>query len=781
MRKNILLLLCLVLHYAMAWGQTDQQVLNYARQRYESGIELSQVISELADRGVPEDQILRVQKQFSEIVKVSAPGRNSDVQRTRQAQSFSAQEADAAASNYGSSEVFGRSIFNTKLLSFEPNMNLPTPQNYVLGPGDQLIVDIYGASQVSKSYSVSPDGFIMVDGCGPISVTGLTVAQAAQRIKSKVGALYTQSNVNVSLGKTRSIRVHVMGEVKVPGSYTVSSFATVFHALYLAGGIDEIGSLREVRLYRNSKQISSIDVYEYILNGRMEGNILLQEGDVVSVSPYGAIVKLAGEVKRPMSYEMKGSETLADLLRYAGGTTGKAFQEQIRVDRFASAGRSVHNVGLSDRETFLLMDGDNVTVEGNRTDRFENTVEVKGAVMRPGYYQMGASLQSVGKLIERAGGLDEQSVAANAVLYRMLPDRTLQAIRVDLEAILSGRASDMALQNEDQLFVPSRTRLIQQRKVAIYGEVFSPGEFAYAEGETLEELVVRAGGLLETASALSVEVVRKKFDALAQNPLSQEVETFQLTVCDGVINREGAPSRFEVQPYDMVFVRRSPASRAIRHAAIEGEAVFAGSYSLPDHQQRLSDLVARAGGLTQYAFVRNARLVRRRSAEEMAVLKTVKEQVALNKNDSVDSGRLSDAATYQVGIRLDKALANPGGDDDILLQDGDRLIVPEYNAIVSVGGEVLTPNTLRYREGKRFRYYVREAGGYTSKAKRRKAFVVYPNGVNDRARKAKIQPGCQIVVPAKEEKRFDLEKTSRLITISSSIATTCAVLVSVLK
>jgi len=768
---------------------TDDQITAYAKQQYEAGVDQKTIAKDLLAKGATPDQIRRIQAKLQENEGKNATSKNAnsrsrknvDKTSTPDIEEFDEIPTDSLIVEEKPSPIFGHDLFSNKAVTFEPSMNLPTPKNYVLGPGDQVIIDIYGVSQSSQEYTISPDGVIVVENCGPISLSGLTIEKATSRIQAKVGALYAKSSINVSLGQSRSIQVMVMGEVKVPGSYTVSAFATVFHALYLAGGISDLGSMRDVRLFRDSKLISTIDVYDYILNGKMEGNVILQEGDAVVVSPYIGLVTLGGQVKRPMIYEMKQTETLADLFKFAGGLAPQAHTELVRVERTYGAKRSVYSVKEAEQGTFLMVDGDSVMVDGNRIDRYENMVEVKGAVVREGHYQIGEGQNTISKLVENAGGLDEQAIASNAVLYRMQENRTLKAIKVDVDAILSGAAPDAVLENEDQLYIPSKSQMLSEKKVAIYGEVYAPGIFDYADGETVEDLIVRAGGMRITASAISVEVTRRKFDTMASKPEEREVETFQLTVRDGVINCVGEPSGFVLAPFDVVSVRRSPVNKAVRSITIEGEATFAGQYALTDHNQRLSDIIKQAGGVTALAYVNNARLIRKRSKEEMEVLAATLKQIRSSSVDSTLDNRINVDSTYQIGIRLGIALKNPGGSEDIVLQDGDRLVVPELNAIVSIGGEVQIPSTVRFKEGQNYRHYIREAGGYTEKSRRRKAYVIYPNGVNDRARSAKIEPGCQIVVPAKIEKKRDFAQVAQITSITTSLVSVCAILMSLFK
>jgi len=782
MKRILQVILLFFFSSFLALAETDEQVMKYIQSRYSEGADQRKIATELVARGVSQAQLLRVKSKLEKLQQqqngISSASTSSD-DRMRQANEDLPMSLEMHTGQ--PSSIFGHDIFRSEQLSFEPNMNVATPANYVLGAGDKLNIDVFGASETSMSCTVSPDGNIVIDGCGPIYVAGMTMTKATATITNKLSRIFMESDIHVSLGQTRSIRVSIMGEVNTPGSYTVSAFATVFHALYLAGGVNELGTMRDVRLYRDNKVHATIDVYEYVMNGKMAGNETLQEGDVIMVGSFVSQVKINGEVKRPMTYEMKAQETLADLLRYCGGLTSKAHKDLFRIERTYGAKRSVYNVAEADVNSFYLMDGDSVIVDGFRDDRYENMVDIQGAVVRPGHYQISSSRNSIKQIIEDAGGLEEQALAANAVLYHMQDNRTLKAECIDIEAIFKGQATDIKLQNEDQLYIPSQRQILERQVVSIFGDVFSPGEYPYAEKETIEALITRAGGLLETASTLKVEVARRRLDPNADKFDSQNIESFSVPINDGVLSKEGASSNFELHPFDIVYVRRSPMSRNVRSARIEGEVVFAGSYPIAGHDYKLSDLIRQAGGVTDLAYINNARLERRRTKEEMEVLANIQEQLMLNNDDSISLNRIAVDPTYQVGIRLAEAINNPGGDEDIILRDGDRLIVPELNAIVSVGGEVQTPNTILFQAGKKAKYYVREAGGYTESARRRKGYVIFPNGVHDRARRAKIEPGCQIVIPAKEKREVNIERTSRMVSISTSVITACAVIISVLK
>ena len=681
---------------------------------------------------------------------------------------------------YRGRKVFGRDIFNKEDLTFEPVMNIATPQSYVVGPGDEVKVDIYGASQKSTTYTVSPDGDIVIDGYGPINISGLTVKQANARIRSTLGSRYSSSSIKLTLGQTRTITVNVMGEVQNPGTYSLSAFASVFHALYMAGGVSGIGTLRNIKVFRKGKEISVVDVYDYILNGKLSGNVRLQDNDVIVVGPYECIVDIAGKVKRPMYYEMKKDESVQTLLKYAGYFAGDAYTKSVRVIRKSGSRYGVFNVQEFDMSSFHLADGDSVTVD-SIIPRYENMVEVKGAVFRPGMYQLGGNITTVRSLIENADGLTEDAFTNRGVIHRMKEDRTLKVISVDVHGILDGRTADIPLKNEDVLFIPSKSERQENRTITIHGEVLYPGVYKYADNETLEDFVLQAGGLKESASTVKVDVSRRVSNRKALTRDSVIAKTYSFALKDGFVV-DGQPG-FTLEPYDEVYVRKSPSYSVQQNVSIAGEVNFPGTYALTKSESRLSDLVKASGGTNQLAYVKGARLERRISPEERTrmeqVLKMVQFQSA-TEEDTIDISKLDIGDTYYVGIQLDKALEAPGSDYDLTLREGDRVIVPEYTNTVKVSGNVLYPNTVAYKKGKGARYYVNQAGGWGIRAKKGSTYIVHMNGtVNQMGKGEKPTPGSEVIVPTKA--KSETNKLQMWLAVGSSTASIATMLVSIVN
>lgn len=798
----------------MAQGMTDQQVADFVRRELKAGASQAQIVTRLVQRGVPIDQIRRIRNQAD--ARITESGVDADVsgtgnqvsERLRQntdgvtnqelntakvgttgeiyadaSEDISEVEHDIQATSTVTEatgkRIFGHDIFNRRNLSFEPNMNIATPQNYVLGPGDQLIVDIYGASQKSMQLTISPDGEVTVPGYGPIYVSGLTVAAANSKIRSTVGSRYSSSNIKVSVGRTRTIMVNVMGEVRTPGTYHLSAFSTVFHALYMAGGVTSLGTLRNIKVFRNGNLVTVVDVYEYILNGRLAGNIPLQEGDVIQVGPYECLVGITGNVKRSMFYEMRKNETVATLLNFAGGFMGDAYKKSVRLTRQAGERYSVFNVDEFEMSSFHVEDGDAVVVDG-MLDRYENMVEVKGAVFRPGQYQLGKEVTSVRSLLQAAEGVTEDAMTNRGILHRLKEDRSLEVIPVDIKGILAGTSPDIPLVNEDVLFIPTEADLRKQRTLSITGQVMSPGTYEYAENTTLEDLILEAGGLTDAASTARVDISRRIRDPKSTAYTSEIAKTYTFSLKDGFVI-DGTPG-FKLEPYDVVHVRRSPGFHTPRHIMVSGEVMYEGTHTLPNKNMRLTDAIKMAGGVTADAYVKGARLDRRLNDDERArrsfLLRQLRTQV--EDGDTVYMNQLDLDNTYTVGIYLDKALANPGGEYDIVLREGDRIIVPEYNATVKISGNVMYPNTVSYREGKGYKWYIDQAGGFGNRAKKSKTWVIYPNGTMAKVgHGTKIEAGCEIVVPTKP--KADPEITSRWVSIAQSVFSMAAMVVILIK
>lgn len=774
--RKLLLALTLTLPLQGVFGQsmTDKQVIEYAKKRSNAGADANRIASELLKRGATQEQLVNLKSIYSTETAESNKTALDDVDRSR-VNNGEKNVAQPNEEDVKARKVFGHDIFRSKLLSFEPNSSVAVAPTYVLGPGDELIIDVYGASQITNKIKIAPDGSVNVPRIGPINVNGMTVDRAQAQICAAMGKHYQNASIKLSVGQTRTMSIHVMGEVKTPGTYTLSAFATVFHALYMAGGINEVGTLREVKVARNGRVISVIDVYDYILSGKLTGNVKLNDNDVIIVGSYENLVNITGFVKRPMWYEMKKDESLRSLLDFCSGFTGNAYTKNIKVTRSAGEKMSVYSVDEFDFSSFRLCDEDMVEVQGNEK-RYSNLVTVSGAVKRPGEYELDAAKTLKG-LITLAGGLQEDAMTTRAVIQRMNENRTLKTITIDLKGIINGTEPDVALKNEDVLSIASIATLTSERKMTINGEVYKPGEYEFSENTSIEDLITLAGGLKESASLLNVEVARRIIDPKAKTDSIVKSETFTYNLSENM--EVSNDNKFILRPYDVVSVRRSPVYESQHTVTLEGEIVFAGSYTLPNDRTRLSDIIKRAGGLKKNSFPRNAKLIRAMDSTEYERMRQLQE-LAIAREDTTITDSYIEKTIYNVAIDLEKAMQNPGSSYDLLLRHGDRIIVPEQLNTVKISGEVLYPNDVTFMDGKGKSYYINEAGGYTKRAQKRRAYIVYANGHVSKLSKGKIEPGCEIVVPKKIQKDHSNDVT-KWVSITTALATVGALLISVLK
>lgn len=832
MRKYILAVLMFIgcVGTTLAQTMSDEQVIEYVFEQQENGMSQTDIIKNLMRRGVTMEQVNRLKAKYGQQSK-GIVGNTEAFRKTRMRTKPNALDAKETKRDYmlkaaedkakkgikkpgeltdeemmlqgldfimpdstmlyyemykeePAKKIFGHDIFSNKELSFEPSLSIATPQNYRLGPGDEVIIDVWGASQNTIQETISPDGAIQVEMLGPVYLSGMTVKDANDYLASELGKIYSDPDTRIKLtvGQIRGIQVNVMGEVVNPGTYTLSSFATVFHALYQAGGMNEIGTLRAVKVYRDNKLVATLDIYDYILNGKMQDDVRLQDDDVIVVGPYDCLVNISGKVKRPMFYEMTRNESVGTLLDYAGGFTGDAYTKNVRLVRKSGREYQIYNVDEFDFSSFKLMDGDSLSID-SVIPRFSNMVELKGAVYRPGMYQMDGRITTVRELIEAAEGTMGDAFVNRAVLHRKRADMSLEVISVDVKGIMEGTTPDIALRNEDVLMIPSIHDIREERVLEVHGEVAFPGTYVYAANTTLEDLILQAGGLKEAASTVRVDVARRIKNPTATTGSNETAQTFSFSIRDGfVIDGQAG---FVLEPFDEIYVRRSPQYQEQLNVKIEGEVLFPGTYVLAKKNYRLSELIAASGGLSDEAYVRGARLERQMTAEEQVRMKATLRMSKLGGKDSIDIDKLDLGTVYNVGIELDKAMANPGGEQDIVLREGDRIVVPQYLNTVKINGEVMYPNTVSYIDGKKLKHYIEQAGGYSSNAKKSQAYVVYMNGTIARAKgggKNLIQPGCEIIIPAKPDRKgLSLPEILSIGTSTASLATMIATIANLIK
>ena len=837
MTKKIVFLFALLLSFQWVAAQSvsDEQVIKIVMTEREKGSDEKTIAQKLLRQGVTPAQLRRIKAKYDQeqeglgAVDVTTIKRNRATLdknapvKDRKGENFMLRDEKAKYNNLQKREmlqsemgfldidsvvyyntlmkdketVYGRNLFNNELLTFEPAMNIPTPADYVLGAGDQVIIDIWGASQQSIDGEISPDGFVVIEEIGPLKLSGLTVSQANKYIKEMLGNDFNGSSITLSVGTVRSVKVEVVGDVVTPGSYTLSAFSTLFNALYTAGGISDMGTLRDINVYRGGKSIAKIDVYDYIINGNNSGNIRLQDNDLIVVGPDDAIVSVGGKVKRPMKYEMKEDETLSKLLSFAGNFTGDAFTKNIRVIRKSGREYSVHTVEKDAFASFKLFDGDSIFVD-SIVSRFSNMVEVKGAVFHPGMYETGGNINTVLDLLEAADGLREDAFTARAVMHRRKADRRLEVLAVDIEGIMDGRVPDVELRKEDVLFIPSVYDMRGEETLRINGEVNFPGVYEYAENTTIEDFVLQAGGLTNAASMVKVDVFRRIYDAKAMAEQDTITQNFSFAIKDGFVV-EGEPG-FVLEPFDEVHVRKSPVNSVTMNVTVEGAVNFAGDYAMYSRNYRLSDLINAAGGLSDSAFPEGARLYRKMTDEERAQRESVMKlsQIQMYEEsmrserdyditlaDSLMNLKLELGDVYAVAINLEMAINNPGSVEDIVLRESDVLMVPQYTSTIKISGEVRYPITLNYKKGEKLSYYIKRAGGYSDRAKKNGVYAIYMNGgVSEISRNSSgdIKPGCEIVVPTKNTTRK--LSTTEIVAIGSStasIATMIVTMVNLLK
>lgn len=779
-------------------SMTDQQVLEYVKQGMSEGKDQRQMATELARRGVTREQAERVKKLYEQEQGVSTSKMSgTELNEARLREATQEESTTSVLENpqpdsrelAQENQVFGRNIFNTRNLTFEPSVNIATPPNYRLGPGDEVIIDIWGTSQNTIRQQISPDGTINIEKIGPVSLSGMTVSEANSYLKRVLGKTYSGLDapdgtleIRLTLGNTRTIQINVMGEVVQPGTYALSSFSTVFHALYRAGGVSNIGSLRNVQVTRNGKTVAKVDVYDFIMKGKTQDDIRLQEGDVIIVPAYEALVQISGNVKRPMKFEMKKNETLATLINYAGGFSADAYTRSLRVVRQNGEEYEINTVKEIDYSAYPMRNGDVVTAEAI-LNRFTNKLEVRGAVYRPGIYQLNGEINTVRALVNEAKGLTGDAFTNRAVLQREREDLTTEIISVDVRSIMAGTSPDIPLQKNDILYIPSIHDLEDRGDVAIFGEVAKPDSYSYSDNMTLEDLIIRAGGLRESASTVRVDVSRRIKDPKSTHSTDSIGQMFTFALKDGfVIDGEQG---FTLQPYDQVFVRRSPGYQAQQNVRVTGEVIFGGTYAMTTTEERLSDLVKKAGGATPKAYLRGAKLIRVANDEEKKRMRDVINLMNRQFGEAMmDSLGIRVEDTFSVGIDLEKAMAKPGSEYDLVLREGDVLDVPKMNNTVKVNGAVMMPNTVGYLSDKNANYYLDQAGGYALNAKKSKKFVIYMNGQVARIKgrsKDKIEPGCEIIVPSKKNKKVNVGEILGYASSFGSLATMFATITNLIK
>lgn len=781
-RRLISLAAVLLTATALFAQLSDQQVVAELKRYSTAGMSQEQVIAELAAKGVTREQLERIKTQYDASRASQSGTVQTEDNRTRlESTDAPDQVVVIKEDSDGVNEVYGRDLFSSKNLTFQPSLNIPTPENYQLGAGDQIIVDIWGNSELNYRQIISPDGNIIISGVGPVYLNGLQIKEASAKLKRAFSRIYSDLSsaqpgtfMRVSLGNIRSIQVNIMGEVVLPGTYTLSSFSSLFHALYSAGGVNRIGSLRDIKLIRGGKTISTVDVYEYLIKGESSGNITLREGDLVKVEPYSKRVQIIGEVKRPMIYELKSTENLSSIIKFAGDFTSNAYRKNLNITRKGDTEMQIFTVEIDDFDKFDLKDGDVVSI-GDILDRYENRVSIEGSVFRPGSYAIGEKIQTVKDLVKYAEGPMEDAFLARALLYRQNPDLSTTVESINLGMLINNNLPDIKLRRNDRLYVPSQDELRDERSVTLSGEIKRPGSYPYARNMSIEDLILQGGGLLESASRARVDVARRIKNPMSTTESDRKSETFTFALENGLII--SGDKKFVLHPFDIVTVRRSPGYEVQQNVSVIGEILFSGAYTKTRNDERLSSLVKRAGGLTEGAYIKGARLLRQMDRDERARLEAT---LRLAESQSKDSIVIDETIgrSYYVGIDLQKAIANPDGEDDIVLREGDVLDIPNYNGTVKISGAVMYPNTVTFSKGMSVKKYIDNAGGYAHRAKKR-PYIVYMNGKVATGLSARIEPGCEIIVPQKPERSGT--SLAEVLGITTSVVSTAAMVTTLIR
>lgn len=825
---------------------SDAQIQQFLDRAKESGMTLDQLEIVAQQRGMSSTQVAKLRNRIRQLqLKSSASGADQikdpssrirdDYDQKDDYSFFENLQSGSKSKNKGELQIFGADIFATVEPSFEPSQNFPTPENYILGPGDEVIIDIYGASEITYQQVISPDGKILISGVGPIPLAGTEISIAKTRIFNKLSSIYSglkgrrpNTFVEVSLGQVRSIKVSVVGQAMQPGTYTLSSFSTIFNALYNAGGPSEMGSMRSISLMRGGEKIAIFDVYRFLLDGDNSQNLQLQDGDVVVVNPYDRRVKLAGAVKNPAIYELTGDESFARVLEISGGFSEGAFKNSIVIDRQGSKEREVATLSNDSFSQEVMADGDSVFVE-RILDTYTNRVQIEGAVYRPGYFEITEGML-LSDLIKQAGSLRPDAYVLRGNIIRLSNDLTLKNISFDTKQVVDGN-QDVLLAPDDLIRIPSIFDLEEQKIITISGQVRNPGDFPFIDSMTVEDIVGLAGGLKEDASTSTIEVARR-LSTDEDLSRSSEVVSFQI---NGDLAMNAEASSFILQPFDLVLIKSTPFVREHKVVRIEGEVNFPGYYALETNEDKISDLISRAGGLTLYGYPEGASLIRRTEYFRTELEKEEFDALVNRKRAELEKkfqGNLSDPASYNlierqlvdyekelteafkieqssdelearifraqqlrklllrdsvsgseelierqsIGIELERILENPRGKSDLILRDGDLISIPKRLETVRVQGKVLYPNTVRFEAGSSLKKYVSASGGFSSKADVKKSYVVYANGSAERTKSflffrkfPKVRPGADIIVPEKEIKRR--MSVQEILGISSSLAT----------
>ncbi len=758
---------------------SDQQIQKIVNEMNSRGLSINEAAQMAKVRGASDIQIAQIKRRIMELQqKGGAQFAGNDLDALKQPGDSLQNDSLSVKRRWQlpkgkMKKIFGFQFFNSEKLTFEPPVNIPTPQNYVLGIGDQLLITIWGASQASYQLEVASNGAINIPDLGPVHISGMEFSQARGLIKKRLIAIYRgmegpQPNTysEISISGLRSIKVNVIGEVMVPGTYTLPATASAFNALYLSGGPNENGSFRNIRLIRDNKTIKTIDVYDYLINANTRNNIQLREQDIIYIPTYEKRVEAAGAFKRTGLFELTETEKLSDLIPYLGGFSDTAYQAQLSVTRITDTQKKVIDVPRSIYDSFIPFNGDSIYA-GAVIDRFENRVNISGAVFRPGTFELTPGL-TLSKLISNAQGVREDYYSNRGLILRLQKDLSPQTLSFNVDDVLRG-TTDIPLQREDQVIIEDIFNMRQKRTVNIFGQVQQPGEYDFSEDLTLKDLIFKAGGFTEAASQSYIELARRHNYEEASQMTDEIVKLYQFDIDRG-LNLDPKGEKFRLQPFDYIYVRRAPSYHEQRTVNISGEIRYPGAYSISSKNERISDLIVRAGGFTPNAFIKGARM--ERVNQQAAVSR---EAIQFSSLDTLLGKAEEQLANDQLELRLGEILRNPGTIYDYILKDGDKIIIPEISQEVHISGEVLNPIGLAYEEGRNMKYYINHSGGFSQKAKKGKVFIIYSDGTSKGTHNfiwhnyPPVEPGCQIIIPEKPVKE-KTDQTSKWLALTSTMA-----------
>jgi len=763
---------------------SDSQIQKIVQEVKNSGLSMSQAISLAKAKGATQMQINQLMSRVQQMQTGPAGGGMTGSLATPTIVQPSVYSVKAKVkAGPVAKKVFGYELFNNENLSFDPSVNLPTPKNYVLGAGDELLINVWGASQQTYQPQVDNSGAIYIPSLGPIYVAGMNFDAASRMIKKRLTEIYgglakstPDTWATVTLSALRAIKINIIGAAIVPGTYSLPSTATVFNALYLSGGADQNGSFRNIKLIRNNKTIKTIDVYDFLINGNTSGNAQLRDQDIIFIPTYKERVQTKGEFKRNNYFELKKGETLKDLIRYAGGFKGSAYESRVSIDRITDKEKEIVDVNKKDFAAFTLKNGDVISA-GTILNRYTNRVIINGAVYRPGTYELTSGMTLAG-LIAKADGVKEDVYSNRGLIIREKEDLTKESIPFDVNDVLQHKTS-IPLHREDVVFINNIFSMHEARHVNISGEIQKPGRYPYYDKMTIKDLVFLAQGFKAGASDSYVEIARRNSQQEAAEPNNKLATVYTLKI-DKSLKIEAGKDNFVLEPYDYVFIRRAPSYFPQRNVTINGEVNYPGSYTLKSKNEHVSDLLKRAGGLTKFAYAPGATLKRMKASDLIQKEKLL----ALAFSDStrtIDSAQLAklNANTTLVELNLREILNQPGGPQDYVLKEGDILSIPPVKQTVRVIGAVLNPMSLLYDEGHPIKYYINKSGGYAKNAKKSKTYILYANGTTATSN-GTVKPGCQIVVPQKPKKPYR-DTTGRILAFASVLASLSVSLVAIFR